>query len=191
MMRLGPRPTSAWGSAQAGFTLIEITAVVILIALVASTAIVRLDGVLPSTQVESVGRSMLATMDLARTQAIARSQPYEVVLDLEEQRYGIRVPFGEDGELIRDREDRPMLSWNRLEDGAIMLGVLDARGDTITDGIYPITFDSQGAAQDLHLYLGLEGRDQFELTLRVLALTGIATVFQGHVEPQVLLENDF
>lgn len=176
---------------QAGFTLIEITAVVILVALVASTAVVRLDGVLPSTRVESVGRGILATMDLARTQAIARAQPFEVILDFEEQRYGIRVPFDEEGMLVPNQEDRQMLSWNPLQDGALLIGVLDARGEIVDTGTYPVVFDAQGAAQDLHLYLGLEDNDDFELTLRVLALTGIATVFQGHIEPQTLVENDF
>ncbi|MGB0952187.1 MAG: pilus assembly FimT family protein [Planctomycetota bacterium] len=176
---------------QAGFTLIEITAVVILVALIASTAIVRLDGVLPSTRVESVGRGILATMDLARTQAIARARPYEVILDFEEQRYGIRVPFDDEGMLIANEEDRPMLSWTSLQDGALLLGVLDPRGQTISDGIYPVEFDAQGASSDLHLYLGLEDMKDFELTLRVLALTGIASVYQGHIEPQLLMENDF
>lgn len=176
---------------QAGFTLIEITAVVILVALVASTALVRLDGVLPSTRIESTGREILTALDLARTQAIAKGYPYQVVLDFEEQRYGIRIPFDEEGMVIPNEEDRPILSWHNLEDGAQLLGVLDPRGEVVEAGIYPIIFDPLGASRDIHLYLGNEENPEFELTLRILALTGIASVFQGHLEPALLMENDF
>ncbi|MHC4380822.1 MAG: pilus assembly FimT family protein [Planctomycetota bacterium] len=176
---------------QAGFTLIEITAVVILVALIASSALVRLDGVLPSTRVESAGREVLATLDMARIQAIAKSQPYEVLFDFEEQRYGIRMPFDEDGVLIPNLEDRPILSWNQFREGAQLQGVMDSRGEIIEEGRYPVIFDPLGAAREVHIYLGSSEIDDFELTIRILALTGIASVFQGHIEPQLLIENDF
>lgn len=176
---------------QAGFTLIEITAVVIIVALIASSALVRLDGVLPSTRVESAGRAVLATLDMARIQAIAKSQPYEVLFDFEEQRYGIRMPFDEDGVLIPNLEDRPILAWNRFEEGAQLQGVMDPRGEIIQDGRYPIIFDPLGASREVHIYLGSSELEDYELTIRILALTGIASVFQGHIEPQLLIENDF
>jgi len=176
---------------QAGFSLIEITAVVILIALVASVAMTRLDGVLPSTRSESAAREVLATLDFARTQAIAKAQPYEVVFDFPEQRYSIRVPFDSEGVLIPNQEERPLLSWHHFEKGVEILGILDPRGEIVRDGIYAITFDDQGASSDVHIYIGHTENKDFELTLRVLSLTGIASVFQGHLEPEFLVENDF
>ena len=59
---------------DAGFTLIEITAVVIIIAMITSLAIVRLDGMLPSTRTEAAARELLAELDFARTQSIAKAQ---------------------------------------------------------------------------------------------------------------------
>jgi len=176
---------------QAGFTLIEITAVVILIALVSSLAMTRLDGILPSTRSESAAREVLATLDFARTQAIARAQPYEVVFDFTEQRYSIKVPFDDDGVLIPNEEDRPMLSWHNFNKGVEILGLLDPRGEIVREGIYSLLFDAQGASRDVHIYIGNRESPDFELTLRVLSLTGIASVFQGHLEPDFLMENDF
>ncbi len=184
-------PLQPGQSRRGGFTLIEITVVVIVIALVSSLAIVRLDGVLPSTRTESAAREILATLDFARLQAIAKAQPYEVVLDFREQQYGIRLPFDREGVVIPNVEDRPMLSWNKMQDGVVLKSVLDARGDLLEEGQYSIVFDPQGAARQVYLYLGNENNENFELTIRVLALTGIASVIQGHVEPELLLENDF
>lgn len=179
------------GGRQAGFSLIEITAVIILIALVASVAMTRLDGVLPSTRSESAAREVLSTLDFARIQAIAKAQPYEVVFDFQEQRYGIKIPFDDEGVLISNEDDRPMLSWHNFKDGVNLLGLLDPRGEIVSEGIYSLVFDSQGASRDVHIYIGNSENEDFELTLRVLSLTGIASVYQGHLEPQFLMENDF
>jgi len=179
---------------KAGFTLIEITAVVIIIGMIASIAIVRLDGMLPSTRTESAARELLAQMDFARTQAIAKAQEYSILLDFPEQRYAIRMPFDEDGTLITDPEERPILSWHDLNEGTELAGVLDPRGEMISEGIYVLNYNPLGAAREVHIYLmgrGSEDDRDFELTIRVLALTGIASVFQGHIEPEFLIENDF
>jgi type II secretion system protein H len=176
---------------QAGFTLIEITVVVILLGLIVSTAIVRLDNGLPSTRSEAAARKLLSTLDLARTSAIAKAAPYEVVFDLKEQRYGIRLPFDEEGTRIADPEARPMLSWVEAGDGVVLKGLLDPTGQLIEDGSYVLAFDPQGAATDLTLYMGTIDNEDYELTVRLLALTGIASVFQGRIEPEILVENDF
>jgi len=179
------------GNRNAGFTLIEITVVVILVGMVVSMAVVRLDSALPSTRTESAARQILATLDLARTTAIGKAAPYEVEFDFREQRYGIRIPFDEEGRRIANKEDRKILTWNDLDEGIIMKSIYDPTGQRIDDGIYILTFDTQGAATDLSLLLGLEDNDEYELTIRLLALTGIASVFQGRVEPEFLVENDF
>ncbi|MCP4772447.1 MAG: prepilin-type N-terminal cleavage/methylation domain-containing protein [Planctomycetes bacterium] len=179
---------------DAGFTLIEITAVVIIVAMMTSLAIVRLDGMLPSTRTEAAARELLAELDFARTQSISKAQEYAVVIDFTEQRYAIQVPFDDEGKLITDPEDRPMLTWHLLQEGTEITGVMDPRGEMISEGQYALVYDPLGSAPDVHIYLRGEGSTDefdFELTVRVLALTGIATVYTGHLEPELLVENDF
>jgi len=179
---------------NAGFTLIEITAVVIIIGMVASIAIVRLDGTLPSTRTESAAREVLAQLDFARTQSIAKAQEYDVVFDFAEQRYAIRIPFDNEGRVVRDVDEREYLSWHYFENGTGISGLIDTRGELITEGTYVLTFNPLGTSREVYLYItGDTGNDDFELelTVRVLALTGIASVFQGHIEPENLVENDF
>jgi len=179
---------------NAGFTLIEITVVVIIIGMVASIAMVQLDGMLPSTRTEAAARELLAQMDFARIQSIAKSQEYDIVFDFEEQRYAIRVPFDQDGKIVRDPEDREFLSWHYLEHGTYLQGLIDTRGALISEGRYALSYNPLGTSREVYIYLkgsaSQEDKD-FEMTVRVLALTGIASVFQGHLEPQLLVENDF
>ncbi|MFT7517667.1 MAG: prepilin-type N-terminal cleavage/methylation domain-containing protein [Myxococcota bacterium] len=175
----------------AGFTLIEITAVVILISLLMSMAVVRLDSALPSTRNESMARELIANLDFARMQAIGRGQSYALVLDFEEQRFGIQLPFDDQGKLIANDEDKPILRWHKVSDGVMLRSILDPRGVRIREGKYSIPFDAQGAARDVYIYLGAEQNTDYELTIRILGLTGIASVAQGTLEPTIYVERDF
>jgi type IV fimbrial biogenesis protein FimT len=175
----------------AGFTLIEITAVVIIISLVMSMAIVRLDSTLPSTRNESAARELIATLDFARLQAIGRGHQYEVVLDFDRQQYGIRMPFDAEGRLVTDDDEKPILRWHEIADGVEMRSVLDPRGVRIREGQYPVPFDSQGAARDVYIYLGAQENTDYEVTIRILGLTGIPSVAQGTLEPSIHTESDF
>ena len=178
-------------TSAAGFTLIEITVVVIIISLVMSMAIVRLDSVLPSTRNESVARELIATLDFARLQAIGRGHEYEVVLDFDKQQYGIRMPFDDEGRLVTDDDEKTILRWREISDGVEMRSVLDPRGVRIREGQYPIPFDSQGAARDVYIYIGAQENTDYEVTVRILGLTGIPSVAQGTLEPSIHTESDF
>ena len=156
-----------------------------------SMAIVRLDSTLPSTRTESAARELLADLDFARMQAVGRSQEYAVLLDFDNQKFGIQIPFDDQGTLITSREDRPVLRWRNLQTGVTLKSVLDARGKRIREGIYTIPFNNQGASRDIFIYLGNEDNSQYELTARVLGLTGVTSLYQGSLEPNIVVENDF
>ncbi len=175
----------------AGFTLIEITAVVIIISLLMSMAIVRLDSTLPSTRNESAARELIATLDFARLQAIGRGHQYAVVLDFDEQQYGIRMPTDQDGKQVADDDDKPILRWHPMADGVELRSILDPRGVRIREGQYPVPFNSQGAARDVYIYLGAIENTDYEVTIRVLGLTGISSVARGTLEPSIYSESDF
>ena len=86
-----------------------------------------------------------------------------------------------------------ILPWHYLPEGTLLESVMDAKGASVAEGRYLIPYDPFGAAPGVHIYLrgSTDSEVELELTIRVLALTGIASVFQGRVEPQVLVENDF
>ncbi|MBC8370615.1 MAG: GspH/FimT family pseudopilin [Planctomycetes bacterium] len=178
-------------TSTAGFTLIEITAVVILISLLMSVAIVQLDSTLPSTRNESTAREIVANLDFARMQAIGRGQEYALVLDFDQQRFGIQLPFDNEGKPVANSDERPILRWHPITDGVILRSVLDPRGVRIRTDSYAIPFDAQGASRDIYIYIGSDLNPEYELTIRVLGLTGISSVAQGTLEPNIYSEHDF
>lgn len=73
-------------SGSGGFTLIEILAVVLIFALLAAIALPNLH--FRSAQVaRDQARSLAATLELARQQALATGRPTRMVLDLDQQRW--------------------------------------------------------------------------------------------------------
>lgn len=176
---------------QRGFTLIEISAVVLIMALLLTTATVNLDRVLPSSRSESAARELLSTLDLARTSAVAQGRDYWVQIDVELDRYRILAPFDRDGKPARSPEDRSALSWVTLPDGVHFAGIQPAGGRYVEAGSYEVRFDQIGAADQLYIHLDNDAGAGYALTARILSLTGHAKVLKGRVEPAPVSESDF
>lgn len=176
--------------AARGFTLVEISVVVLIVALVLTTATVRLDNVLPTSRGESAARQLLSQLDLARTAAVAYGGPYAVELDLEGDRFRIVTPRDEDGRLARDPEQRAALGWHELPSGVHFGGVLDSSGQSLERGVYGLQFDPRGSAQDLYIYLENDAGPRYTLTVRILALTGASKVLHERYVPAPVTEAD-
>ena len=86
------KPDATVAASARGFTLIEISVVVVIFALMFTTATVSLDSYLPNSRSESAARELLSTIDLARTSAVANGREYQVEFDLERRRYRIVTP---------------------------------------------------------------------------------------------------
>ncbi len=177
--------------ARAGFTLIEISLVVVIIALLLTTATVNLDRVLPSSRSESAAREFISTLDLARTSAVAQGRPYWVELLLDEDRYRILTPFDLRGQPARTPEERDSLGWVSLPDGVHFAGVQAAGGDYLEAGRYELQFDQIGSADELYVHLSNDAGEGYALTARILSLTGHARVIKGTAMPPVVSEADF
>jgi len=174
-----------------GFTLIEVLVVVVLVALLLSAVMVNLDGRLPGTRTESAARELLSTLDLARTSALSYGQPYDVLLDFDEQRYTIRLPFDEDGNPVADPSRRELLPWSPMSNGVSLLSMADPTGDRVERGVQTVTFRPAGSGREVWIHLGNSAADEYVLTIRLLSLTGLASVIQGEAMPEALTDEDF
>lgn len=174
-----------------GFTLIEVAVVLLILSMLVGTAATNMQGLLPAAVTEASAREILGTMDFARTQAVARGYPYTVVFDLDEQRYAIRTPFDEDGNPVANPDSQTQLAWRSMRPGSILVALLDDTGERRERGVWPLVFHPAGESNDFWAYVGHEASDLHLVTVRVLGLTGLATVMQGEIEPQTLTENDF
>ncbi len=73
-----------------GFTLLELLVVIVLVGLLVSLVPPRLSGAFSSAQIRATVRELVATLRLARGQAIHQGQPVTCFLDLEQKRFGLR-----------------------------------------------------------------------------------------------------
>jgi prepilin-type N-terminal cleavage/methylation domain-containing protein len=176
----------------AGFTLIEIMVVLLILSSLIGLAATNMQRMMPSSATESGARQLLGLLDLARTQAISRGYAYEVQIDLEEQRYRILTPFDRGGNPSADPEDRTGLQWNRLPEGVLLEAVLDEAGLRQERGLARVTFRPSGESHDFWAYLTHEaGEDAYRVTVRVLGLTGLASLMAGEQSPPEVREADF
>lgn len=182
-----PKP----GSTRAGFTLVEISVVVLILALMLTTATVRLDSYLPASRGESAARTLLSTIDLARTTAVSKGVVYQVELDLDKKRYRILTPYDKDGQLARDPQDQRGLNWVELPPGVFFGAILSLSGETITEGSYFLPFDQRGSSEEIYIQIENESGENFALTATIQALTGGSSVKQGRFGPTLVTEQDF
>ncbi len=79
---------------DAGFTLLELIVVLLLISLIASFSVVLFTGTLSSGKLDATARSLVAAMKHARGQSAMSGEPRAVFIDLDAGLYGIE---GSDG----------------------------------------------------------------------------------------------
>lgn len=178
--------------ARDGFTLIEVVVVVVLVALLMSTVVVNLDGRLPATRNESAARELLGQLDYARIYALSYGRECEVLMDLDEQRYAIRLPVDSEGEPAPDPDDREVLPWHVMKNGVEILGVVDAGTGRVTErGEVVVAFHPAGSGREVWVHMGSRENELAVVTVRLLALTGLASVSHGLQMPEELSDDDF
>ncbi|RYD15608.1 MAG: type II secretion system protein GspH [Lysobacteraceae bacterium] len=80
-------PAPRWPSRARGFTLIELIAVVVLLAIVLAIASLSLSKSLESAKVRAASKDLVAALRYTRGQAIVKGKPQVLVLDLEKNSY--------------------------------------------------------------------------------------------------------
>lgn len=176
----------------AGFTLLEIAVVLLLLSLLFGTTLSNMRGMVPASATEATARELIGQLDFARTQAVASGHSYAVVLDLDEQRFAIRTPYDADGRPAADPEARALLPWRTISEGTLLEAVLDATGLRRETGTVEVPFHPAGDSADFWAYVThVAEKDAHRVTIRVLGLTGLATLLQGELQPPVVAEGDF
>lgn len=187
-MSAPPRPQtlSLHTDARAGYTLIELMVVIVLLAIVVTITVVSLDGFLPDQQIKSASRAVRQRLELARVKAAATGRNFAVVYDLDEQSMWLLVPEGEESAeaLEREtetgrRENRRELLKLKLEDfnGDIQfIGVQQGEESEQTDGLITIEISPLGTGSGHIVTLKDKKTDQV-YSLELNPLTGLTTLY--------------
>lgn len=177
-------------SERAGFSLIEMMGVLVILALVATIVTVNWNAILPRADLHAAVRTLSSTLSGTRSEAIARNARYQIEYDLELQRYRVLTPFRIDGAgLAVGEEDRRALQWTALPKG-VQFQSIAIDGVQITKGHAYVQFDSLGTASG-HTIVLLQMPYENRYTIEVQGLLGLIDYHEGLYAREPPKEGDF
>ena len=148
--------------AARGFTLVEILAVVALIALALAVVSVSVGGGLKGAKVKAASRDLVAALRYTRGQAIVKREPQALSIDVEKRRY-----------------KAPNKNWVELPQDMTMK-LFTARSELEEEGVGRIRFFPDGSSTGGHVDLL---RDDAVWRIEVLWLTGEVSLREGADAP--------
>ena len=158
--RRRPYGMRAWSQRGAGFTLIEMTAVLLIIALGTALAVPMIEGGMDSREVRRAARQIAATMHYCRGEAVALGRPQELVIDA----------------LRNSIHTTSRSRWAVLTDRAVIERVRG--GNDLGDGVVQILFFPNGSTSGVEVQLASR-RDRFQNRLRIQLDPLIGSVHVG------------
>lgn len=181
-------------STRAGFSLIELLAVIMVLALIATLVTINWKAILPKTELHSAVRELSAVLQGARSDAISRNATYEVQYDLDEHRYRVVTPFRAAteqyvGGLAATNEERQALPWHKLPP-TVRFRSIAVGTDVFEKAMVIVRFDAVGSASG-HVIVLDQPQDQNTYTIEVQGLLGLINYHAGLFERVPPKEDDF
>lgn len=179
------------GGATAGFTMVELMVVVVIIGMIASIVTVSWSAILPRESLNAEVRRLSDVIHSARSEAIARSAEYQVVYDLESREYWMLAPFGEKGAYEPEPEERQQLMRHRLpEDLRFHSITIDDEEFDQGEQVF-VRFDAVGSSNAHTVVIEQNGDPPARSTIEVLPLTGLIRFHEGIFERELVEDGDF
>lgn len=176
--------------ARAGFTLVEMMGVIVILALVATIVSVNWNAMVPRANLHAAVRALASTLSGTRSEAIARNATFQIQYDLEQQRYRVVTPFRQEGEgLAIGEEDRRALQWTPLPKG-VQFQVITIDGVEYRKGIVYVRFDALGTASG-HTIVLVQMPYEAKYTIEVQGLLGLIDYREGVFTRPPPKESDF
>jgi prepilin-type N-terminal cleavage/methylation domain-containing protein len=178
--------------ARGGFSLIELMAVILIIGLIGTVAMVAWQALLPGAKVNSAIRNLSEVLASARSEAIARNAEFEIYYDLDQERYWVRTPYLVGGGLANSaaEDQRAIRDETSLADAGLQIVQVKIDDEPYVDGQVFVRFDALGASS-AHTVVLYHKLFDATYTLEVLPLTGEVRVHDGLYERSVPHHGDF
>lgn len=169
------RPCATGRGRPAGFTLVEIVVVMVLISLFMVLSIPLFSDI-GAGSLDSSARRLSGTIKYLFNEAALSGQEHRLIYDLDNRSYRAQV-LQEDGLLV-EAEDQAREAALK---GAVRFKDLQVPGrGKYTEGQVTTRFDPSGWVEETVIHLD-DGKDKM-LTLRVMPLTGLTEIFEGYRE---------
>ena len=178
--------------ARAGFTLVELMVVVIILGLIGGVAVTSWAAMLPNQQFNSAIRKLSEVLYGTRSNAIARNREFRIEYDLDQDTYRVRTPFKPGGGLATTEEEADHL-WDYetdLKENGIDLLQVTVDGQTYADGRVQVYFLPLGGSAH-HVVQLRQTLFERDFTLEVLPLTGEIRMRDGLFSREPADEGDF
>jgi len=160
---------------NSGYTLIELTIIIILIGIIFLFAFPRLDNI-GDTKLRSSARKLAGTIQSLFDEAVLKKETYQLIIDIRERSYSVvkSVIKGEDFDLIDMAKDR-----TNLPDRVYIKDVIIPLDGKVSEGMVTISFYSDGFVDNNVIHLS-DGKKDY--TLVTTPLTGKVKVLEGYIE---------
>jgi type II secretion system protein H len=174
---------------RAGFSLVEMMAVVVILGLLATVVGVSWRAILPNEELNASVRALAAALQSARSEAIARNGEFRIQYDLDQSRYRTVTPFKSGGGLAAREEERIALPWIEFPE-SVRFHRLTIDGVEHLRGLVFVRFDPLGAASGHTITLVQKPEDMY-FTVDVQSLTGLIEYHDGEFVREPAKESDF
>ena len=179
------------GRSGAGFTLVELMVVLVIVGLMVGVSATKLDFMVPKYKLRGAAREVAGLLKQARSRAAGSGKDVYVEFDLPLGRYWVLVAFPKPVEsgLTNDPaalEYQPILE-QALPEGVKFVDVIQGEKDRYDTGRARLKVSPFGSSASL--IVNLRNTDEREMSLRMNGLTG-ATLFQeNRMEAEAILED--
>jgi type II secretion system protein H len=174
---------------SAGFSLVELIVVLVILAMMAAIITVNWRAILPKTELHSAVRDLAATLQTARSESISRNSTWHVQYDVDKSLWRIVTPYREGGVLALVEDERVALPWKSLPD-SVRFQAITVDGLEYTKGLVWARFDPIGTAST-HTVLLVQPATETRYTIEVQGLLGLIDYREGVWVRPAPREDDF
>jgi prepilin-type N-terminal cleavage/methylation domain-containing protein len=181
---------------RAGFTLVELLTVIVILGLIGGVAVISWQSILPKQKLNSAVRNLSEVLHSTRSEAISRNHEFQVWYDLDAETYRVRTPYRPGGGYVVRTENDDDIEYVWIHDTNLANDGLEIVSVTIDDipyydGKVYVRYDPLGASA-YHVIVLYQPIFEKYYTIEVLPLTGDIRTQVGHVVPREPPdENDF
>jgi len=178
------------GARRAGFTMVELMVVCLIIAMISGVAYVSWQSMTPKARLHAAVRGLSEHLHGARSEAIARSREFEIHYQIDEDRYWVRTPYKIGGGMAIGDEDRALLHQTDLTETGLTIYSVTIDDRVYSDGEVYVRFDPLGAGSAHTVVFWQEIFDAY-YTVEALPLTGEIRYHDGIFARELPDDTDF